>query len=107
MRGSMRQRGERTWELRVFVGREPLTGQKQYVSKTVRGGKRLAEQELARMVAGGDRRTPTAALTVGEVLERWFEHAKPQLSPSTVETTRVVLDAHLLPYISPSCRWRS
>jgi hypothetical protein len=49
----------------------PARARKQCVSKTVRGATRLAHRELARTVAGGDRRTPTAALTVGKVLERW------------------------------------
>jgi hypothetical protein len=38
----MRQRSEGSWELRVFVGRDPLTGRRQYVTKTIKGGKREA-----------------------------------------------------------------
>ena len=99
MRGSMRQRSTGSWELRVFVGRDPLTGRRQYVSKTFRGGKREAERELAALVSGAEAMAPTADLTVGAVLERWLEHATPNLSPSTVATNRVVLDAHLLPHV--------
>lgn len=99
MRGSMRQRSAGSWELRAFVGRDPLTGRRQYVTKTFRGGRREAERELAALVSSAETARPTASMTVGEALEQWYEHAKPQLSPSTVATTRVVLDAHLLPYL--------
>jgi integrase len=99
MRGSMRQRTTGSWELRVFVGRDPLSGRRQYVSKTFRGGKREAQRELAALAASAEATAPTADLTVGAVLERWLEHATPNLSPSTVATNRVVLDAHLLPHI--------
>lgn len=99
MRGSMRQRSEGSWELRVFLGREPLTGRRQYVTKTVRGTKREAQRALAALVAGPAPTGPVAALTAGQMLERWFEHAEGRLSPSTAAHTRVVLDAHLLPHI--------
>lgn len=99
MRGSMRQRSEGSWELRVFLGREPPTGRRQYVTKTVRGTKREAQRALAALVAGPAPTGPVAALTAGQMLERWFEHAEGRLSPSTAAHTRVVLDAHLLPHI--------
>src|SRR4051794_19616778 len=99
MRGSMRQRSEGSWELRVFTGVDPLTGRRRYVTKTVKGGKRAAERELAALVSARESAAPTASMTVGEVLERWFDHAKGSLSPSTVATTRRILDAHLLPHI--------
>jgi integrase len=99
MRGSMRQRSEGSWELRVFVGRDPLTGRRQYFTKTVRGGKREAQRALAALVAGPAPVGPAAAMTAGQMLEQWFEHAEGQLSPSTADHTRTVLDAHLLPHI--------
>src|SRR5438552_1552347 len=100
MRGSMRQRSEGSWELRVFVGRDALTGRRQYVTKTVRGGKREAQWALAALVSGpAPAAGPVAAMTTGQMLEKWFEHAAPGFSPSTAAHTRVVLDAHLLPHI--------
>jgi hypothetical protein len=36
------------------------------------------------------------------MLERWYEHAAPWMSPSTVKVVRVVLDAHLLPHLKSS-----
>jgi integrase len=34
MKGFMRQRGA-SWELRVFLGRDPLTGKKRYATRRV------------------------------------------------------------------------
>ena len=72
----MRQRGG-SWEIRVYAGRDETTGKHRYISRTVRGGKREAETALANLVAeaGSGTLTHTTA-TVGELLERWFEHAR-------------------------------
>ncbi len=53
MQGSLRQRGEGSWQLRVHAGRDVLTGKKLHKSKTFRGTKRYACQVLA----GRDPRT--------------------------------------------------
>ena len=42
MHGSIRQRGE-SWELRVYLRRDTLTGRKRYTTETVTGGKREAQ----------------------------------------------------------------
>ena len=51
MAGSMRQRGDDSWQLRVHAGRDPATGRKRYVERTFRGNKRDASKALAAMVA--------------------------------------------------------
>jgi len=50
----MRQRGEGSWVLRVYLGRDPLTGEKRWKYKTFKGGKREAQRALAAMVADAD-----------------------------------------------------
>jgi len=93
----MRQRGS-SWELRVFLGLQPGTNKKLYATKTVRGGKREAQQVLAEMVThAGDGRLSVARASVGELLEEWFAHASPDFSPSTRLGTRRILDQHLVP----------
>ncbi len=49
MRGHLRQRGE-AWELRAYAGVDPITNRQKYVTRTFRGGKREAEEALARLV---------------------------------------------------------
>ncbi len=92
----MRQRSPGSWELRVFLGRDS-SGKRRYPSRTVRGDKAAAEEALTAMVQSLGLRPEEA--TVGQVLERWFEEAKRSMKASTVATTRVILDAHLLPDI--------
>src|SRR5438876_6012044 len=83
LQGFIRRRGS-SWELRVYLGRDPITKRKRWATKTVRGGKRAAQSALAAMVAEADRGAMVStAATVGELLERWFEQAAPDFSPKT------------------------
>ena len=97
MQGFMRQRGQ-AWELRVYLGRDPVSGRKRWATKTVRGGKREAQRVLTALVAEADKGSlASTQATVGELLERWFEQAKEDFSPKTVKETRGLLDRYLLP----------
>jgi integrase len=94
----MRQRGKQSWELRVHAGRDLDTGRKQYVTRTVRGTKREASRELARLVAQVDDGLVVAkAGTVGDLCERWYEQAQRNLSPVVADNYRRLLDRHILP----------
>ncbi|MFN8035408.1 MAG: tyrosine-type recombinase/integrase [Acidimicrobiia bacterium] len=99
MQGSLRQRGQRSWELRVHVGRDALTGRKSYLQRTVHGTKREAQAALARLIVEvSDGAHPaTKSGTVGELLERWFSQNEADWSPSVVRAYRPLLDRHLLP----------
>jgi integrase len=97
--GFMRQRGG-SWELRIYAGRDAVTGRKRWVTRTVRGGKREAQRALAAMVAEIDRGgTVRTTATVGELLEEWFAHAAPGFSPKGAKETRGALDRNLLPFL--------
>ena len=98
MRGHVRQRGKGTWELRVFVGRDPMTGRDRYRTKTVKGGKRVAEAALASFVAEVGAGV-TSGGTFGELVERWFDVASvaKDWSPKTVLETRRIIDTKLGP----------
>jgi hypothetical protein len=99
MQGSLRQRGQRSWELRVHNGRDALTGRKTYVQKTVHGTKREAESELARFVTevGDGAHASTKSTSVGELLEQWFSHNEADWSPTVVNSYRRILDRQLVP----------
>src|SRR5579871_3265390 len=80
MRGHLRLRGD-VWELRAYAGRDPVSGRKLYRTRSFRGGKREAEDALAKFVqeVTGDHTSRDA--TVGDLVARWFELAKADLSP--------------------------
>jgi integrase len=66
MKGSMRQRGS-AWELRVYLGADPVTGKQRYATKTVRAGKREAQRLLNEMKVEAERGLATrTTATVGE-----------------------------------------
>ncbi len=97
MRGTMRRRGD-AWELRAYAGRDPVTGRKKTATKTFRGGSREAEEALAAFVtevAGGGHAVQDA--TMGDLLHRWFDMTKGDLSPSTAREYERIIKVHILP----------
>lgn len=99
MKGYMRQRGQ-SWELRVFLGNDPVTGKQRYATKSVRGGKREAQRVLAEMVTEAERGLLVRTnATVGELLEAWFDLASRDFSPKTVKETRGIIDRYLTPAV--------
>ena len=104
MRGFIRRRGE-AWELRVYLAQDAITGKKRYATRSVRGSRREAERELARMVSAADQGTfARTGATVGELLERWLAQAASDYSPKTVRETRSYLDRDLLPALGNVAR---
>ncbi len=92
--GHIRKRGD-AWQA---DRRDPVTGRKRYVSRTVRGPKREAQAVLNRLlVEVGDGAHQGTDATVGELLERWLAVASPDWSPKTVLETRRFFDRLLLP----------
>jgi len=80
MKGHLRQRGN-AWELRAYVGVDPFTNRKKYLTRTFRGGKREAEEALARFtteVAGGGHAAQDT--TVGDLILDWLSLARADLS---------------------------
>ena len=99
MKGFMRQRGD-SWELRVYLGTDPVTGKQRYASRTVRGGKRVAQRMLAELVTEAERDLLVRTnATAGELIEAWLEQATRDFSPKTVKETRGFIDRNLLPTI--------
>ena len=54
MKGFIRQRGD-AWELRVYLGADPVTGKQRYATRTVRAGKREAQRVLNEMITEAER----------------------------------------------------
>ncbi len=98
MAGSIRQRGKQSFEIRAFAGKDAETGKKRYVTRTVRGERREAQVALGRLLAEiEDGQHAVRAGTVGELCERWYSHAAPDLSPTVAAEYRRLLDKRILP----------
>jgi hypothetical protein len=84
MKGSLRQRGAASWELRVYAGTDPETRKRRYRTATVTGNRADAERALARLVADVQSdKTIGSASTVSELLEAWFAIACTSWAPTT------------------------
>ncbi len=100
MRGSIRQRGPKVWQVRVSLGKDPDTGRYRYAQHYVNGGKRDAQRASAELVAeierGGHRQR--GRHTVEELLDRWMAHIESQgRAPSTLVRYRSAIDVNIKP----------
>jgi integrase len=89
MRGSVTRRGKRSWRLKYDVERDAGARQIRYV--TVKGTRKDAEAELARLVHEVHTGTHVdpSKITVGEWLHKWL--ARQKLSPRSAETYDVIV----------------
>src|SRR5713101_2957129 len=72
MAGQLIPRGKNTWLLRVFLGRDPQTGKREYYNETFHGGKKEADAALLDAVQNhknGVITSGAAKRTVSELLD--------------------------------------
>ena len=98
MRGHIQQRGKSSWRVKVLVGRD-AEGVRRYVERTVRGTRREAEQELARVVveAGEGRHVAAAPLSFGELLDRWLDVKRRTVEVSTLSSYEWIARTYVRP----------
>jgi len=98
VRGHIRERGRETWELRVFLGRDPITRRDRYKTRTFKGGKKDAEKELRALLSTVEAGVVSEG-TFGDLLERWYLVASTSRdwSPKTVAEHRRIIDKQLGP----------
>ena len=83
------------WRLRVYVGKDPITGNKRHSSRTFAGGKRQAETALSRFVSDVSKRNGggPSTMTVAGLLNAYCDHAERiGRSPTTVAKYRQQAD---------------
>jgi integrase len=97
VQGSVRRRGP-SWEVRVYAGRDPATGARRYLTRSVRGSPADAERARRELLDAVDAGTTDGrSATFGELCEAWLANAAARLAPNTVAETRRILDRWLLP----------
>jgi len=97
MAGQIIKRGERTWLVRIFMGRDEK-GKRRYLNQTIRGKKKDAETYLSKTLA--DISTGTfvepSPLTLGEYLNKWLEAAaRPRVSRRTADGYSGLLERYI------------
>lgn len=99
MRGSIRQRGPTTWQIRVSAGRDPVTGRNRLVERTVHGNKRAAQRAVAELIGQVERaQAQPRRGSLELLLEQWMSHIQVQgRAASTLVRYRSALRANILP----------
>jgi integrase len=98
----MRERSPGCWDLRVFVGQDPVTGKLRYTSRTFRGGKRAASSELAKLVSTlpteqPQRRRAQAKMSLSDLIDTHIDrHAG---SPTTIAEYRAAHNRYIRPLV--------
>src|SRR5580658_6257308 len=97
MRGHLEDRGKNVWRAKVYVGRQP-DGRRIYVTRTIHGNKRFAEERLAELLreAGTSDQVVTDG-TLAELVEKWRPIAELNLSPTTLREYDRLLEKRILP----------
>jgi len=97
MRGSIRERSPGHWAIIIDI-RDQL-GRRRRKWHAFQGTKRQAQIECARLIAalqGGTYLQPSRT-TLGEFLDHWLEHIRPQVAPRTHERYGEIVRAYLVP----------
>jgi integrase len=99
MRGTKRERRKGVWEVRVYLGRDPISGKAHQLSKTVHGGARAADDALRELLnKQGPSRSDGIGVTFSQLLTRWLEECERlDLSPTTLGTYRAQIEGTIGP----------
>lgn len=99
VRGTKRKRKDGVWELRVYIGRDPETGNPRQISRTFHGGARAADDALRDLVDRySEGRQDGLGNTFGQLLDRWLKECERlDLSPTTMRTYRAQIKQTIRP----------
>jgi integrase len=92
--------GQRTWLVRVSLGRDPETGTRKYHNRTVHGSFREAQTYLNAKLQERDigRLPRAAAIRLDDYLDQWLAtSAKPRLRPKSYVDYEGLLPLHIRP----------
>jgi len=101
MRGHIRKRAKDSYTVVVYLGRDPETGKRRYLWRSVKGSKRDAEAMLTRLLAQVDTGTDLlpSKLTVEQFSHEWLKAIKSRVKSRTHHRYAELLRLHVLPYI--------
>jgi integrase len=100
--GQIVRRGDRTWLVRVYNGRDPESKKRKYLNRTVQGGLRDAQSYLNKMLGERDRgrNLDSSKQTLNQYLDRWLEVcAKPRLRAKSFREYEGLLRRYVRPRV--------
>jgi len=99
MRGHIRKKGERSWQITLDTGTGP-DGKRRRYFETIHGRKSDAQKRLNELLVNLEKGiyTPPGRLTVGEHLHNWLEgYVKTICSQRTLDGYQSIIETHLIP----------
>lgn len=99
MAGQIIRRGDKTWLIRIFIGRD-ATGRRQYFNKTIHGAKKEAEKYLIAKQREKDLGVfvEPASVSLNDFLDKWLQTvARPRLRERTYQDYEWKLNAYVRP----------
>ena len=86
------------WQLRAYLGKDPLTGHPIQASRTFHGTEAAAKKALSRLVTEvDDRKFDRTRATMGQLLDRWLDNL--DRKPSTIRDYRSAIDHVIRPVL--------
>jgi integrase len=103
MKGHIRPRGKRSWELKFDAGREPASGERKIQYVSFRGTKRQAQVKLAELIAAvgkGSYVEPSKA-TVADFVRARVDHweAAGAITARTAQRYRQLVEHQIVPHL--------
>jgi hypothetical protein len=98
--GQIVRRGDRTWLVRLYNGRDPESKRRKFLNQTVHGGLRDAQSHLNRMLGERDRgrNLDSSKQTLNQLLDRWLEVcARPRLRAKSFQGYEGLLRRYVRP----------
>jgi integrase len=101
VRGHIRKRSKDSYSVVVYLGRDPETGKRRYLWRSIKGTKRDAEALLTRLLASLDTGTDLlpSKLTVEQFSQEWLKTLKKKVKPRTHSRYSELLRLHVVPHI--------
>lgn len=100
MKGHYHRQSDDSWRLMVYVGRDPITGKKRQETRTVRGTEEEALAQLRKLLVEVDRGVHSGpTMTVAQLLDRFLERKKRDLTVGVLQDYRRVADQYIVPVI--------
>ena len=98
MAGQIIKRGDKTWLVRIFTGRNEK-GKRHYHNHTVKGTKKDAQTYLTAKMREKDTGTfvESSSMSVNDYLDKWLETAKTQVRERTVQGYKDMLSTYARP----------
>ena len=102
MQGHIRKRGKDSWTVVVEQGRDPVTGKRKQLWRSVKGAKREAEALVVQLLHQRDTGidAPSGRLTVADYLQQWLStYSQPNLAPKTHIRYEQLIRIHMVPVV--------